>query len=213
VGDLIALVDGKGNSFTGKITSVGEDEVLARITCASYRPRPVPGLWVAQALPKGKKLADVLRWAVELEMDGVYLLETARSIPRVSSAELLERGGRILVSELKVSNSAWMPELEGPGGIEDLLDFSEDFSLRLLAWEQSTMPLSEVIGAHSGEIEAVIYAVGPEGGFSDNEASKLVEGGFRDINLGTTRMRTETAQAYLGSVLRYSLRQAAGAKA
>jgi 16S rRNA (uracil1498-N3)-methyltransferase len=39
----------------------------------------------------------------------------------------------------------------------------------------------------------VMLAVGPEGGFSDNDLSALRDAGFRDLALGPRVLRTETA--------------------
>ena len=205
-GDKVRLVDGRGNRLVGELTAVSDQEVRVKILETSVQDRPKPELWVAQAVPKGKKLGHVLRWAVELEMQGIYFLESVRSVPRISKGKLMERAKKILVSELKVSNCAWMPEVAGTARIDDLLRFSSGFPLKILAWEESTRDLHEAIRDLDPGIDRLIYAIGPEGGFSGDEARSLIDGGYVDVSLGKTRMRTETAQAYLGSILRFSFR-------
>jgi 16S rRNA (uracil1498-N3)-methyltransferase len=181
-----------------------------RILEGSYEEEAKPEIWVAQATPKGRKFGIVLRWAVELEMQGVYFLKTARTVPRISKARMLERSRKVLISELKVSDSSWMPTVEGPGSIDELIGFSSRFKTKLLAWEKSIRSLSEVLSRPKVEVGSVVYVIGPEGGFSDQEAESLVSAGFLDVGLGRTRMRTESAQAYLGSILRYMLRGTLG---
>ena len=47
--------------------------------------------------------------------------------------------------------------------------------------------------------------IGPEGGFSKEEASALIEKGIRPVSLGKTVLRTETAAIAALSMLIYGL--------
>ncbi|MBW3598082.1 MAG: RsmE family RNA methyltransferase, partial [Planctomycetes bacterium] len=51
------------------------------------------------------------------------------------------------------------------------------------------------------EHSAVFLAVGPEGGFTDEEASLALQAGWQAVNLGPRILRVETAAAALAAWL------------
>ena len=44
-----------------------------------------------------------------------------------------------------------------------------------------------------GDISSILIAVGPEGGFTDEEVELAVKSGFDVVSLGERRLRSETA--------------------
>jgi 16S rRNA (uracil1498-N3)-methyltransferase len=53
--------------------------------------------------------------------------------------------------------------------------------------------------------KVVALAVGPEGGFSDKEASLFLENDFKPFTIGDTILRTETAALYFAAAVRILL--------
>jgi len=51
-------------------------------------------------------------------------------------------------------------------------------------------------GYLEGNIESVMIAVGPEGGFSEDEANCFIDQGFKPLLLGVNILRTETAAIF-----------------
>ena len=54
--------------------------------------------------------------------------------------------------------------------------------------------------------ESLSIAIGPEGGFTDNEIEKLEEEGFISINCGGMIFRTDTMPIVILSMLNFSMR-------
>ena len=54
--------------------------------------------------------------------------------------------------------------------------------------------------------ESLSIAIGPEGGFTDNEIEKLEEEGFISINCGDMIFRTDTMPIVILSMLNFSMR-------
>ena len=52
----------------------------------------------------------------------------------------------------------------------------------------------------AGDLEALTIAVGPEGGWSDDEVARLTAGGARAAHLGPSVLRTEHAAAAAAAV-------------
>jgi len=66
-------------------------------------------------------------------------------------------------------------------------------SLRILLSEAETeATLKDVLQAHSSD-GAVILALGPEGGWTDEELNLFKEAGWISASLGSTILRAETA--------------------
>jgi 16S rRNA (uracil1498-N3)-methyltransferase len=51
----------------------------------------------------------------------------------------------------------------------------------------------------------VVLVVGPEGGFSPEEAALCVTAGFKPLTMGNTILRTETAALYASAAIRIIL--------
>jgi len=56
----------------------------------------------------------------------------------------------------------------------------------------------------------VVFSVGPERGWTDDEGRRLLEAGFRTVGLGDRILRTETAALVGATYLRGLLRMEAG---
>jgi 16S rRNA (uracil1498-N3)-methyltransferase len=53
--------------------------------------------------------------------------------------------------------------------------------------------------------DLVVFAVGPEGGFSSSEVFRFLEAGFKALVIGNTVLRTETAALYAAAAIRVIL--------
>ncbi len=72
---------------------------------------------------------------------------------------------------------------------------------KIFLWEKErTRSLKEALVHPSPSIYAL---VGPEGGFSEEEALQAQEAGFRPIRLGPRILRAETAGIVVASLLQY----------
>jgi len=93
--------------------------------------------------------------------------------------------------------------LPEPCSLRDWLQASPraDGTLRIVAsLEEGSRPLLETLNA-AGSLDEVIVAVGPAGDFSVAEYAQLRESGFKAVRLGANVLRTETAAAYILSVV------------
>jgi 16S rRNA (uracil1498-N3)-methyltransferase len=70
--------------------------------------------------------------------------------------------------------------------------------------ERSDAPSLRVALKHQAASEAVL-AIGPEGGWTDEERAAAVKGGFHEASLGQLILRTETAVIAALVVLSYAL--------
>ena len=74
--------------------------------------------------------------------------------------------------------------------------------LLLIPWEEGTQPIKEVLRSYPAA-ETIVVLIGPEGGFSLDEADLAREKGFHAVSLGPNILRTETAAVAVLSMIGY----------
>ena len=157
----------------------------------TVRPRPL--LAVAQALGKGRKVDDVVRVVTELGVDEITVVAAARSISRLDGAKAdraLDRWQAIARAASEQSRRVIRPDVRGPVSTAGAADDAGS----LLVAHPGGMPLPTALD-ELGAVDRLTLAVGPEGGWSDEEIAGLVAAGGCLVGLGPTVLRTEHAAA------------------
>jgi 16S rRNA (uracil1498-N3)-methyltransferase len=192
VGDGVEISDGGGRHASGDLMAGG---VRLRSDTSSV-PRPAPPMHVVHALPKGRKLDEVVRACVELGMDALLPVAADRSVRRpegARAAKAVVRWTAVARAACEQSRRTYRPSVSPIVAVTDLVVEHR----WLLAHPEATESLPEVLGegTPSGHGDPVTIAVGPEGGWSDAEVDHLVSAGARGVRLGPTVLRTEHAAA------------------
>jgi 16S rRNA (uracil1498-N3)-methyltransferase len=170
------------------VVRVGEPRAAARVT----RREVV----LLQGFAKGDKPEQVLRAAVALGASAVTFVRTERS---VAGAELrLERLRAVMLDAARQCGRGDLPTL---GGLVDFeASLGEARGLLLMLEPTAARSLVEVMRDVPRD-RALTLAVGPEGGFGDDEAAKLVAAGFEAVRLAPFVLRTELAAVAALSVV------------
>lgn len=159
-------------------------------------------LYLCQALPKGKKMDLIVRQAAELGIKAVLPFCSEHSIPRIQDADAAaqrqQRWESIVREARQQSGSDTDTIIHTPTDFQGILTFwdelkNEGVSAVGLLLHQDPLEKGTFHGYLNGSPDAVVLAVGPEGGFSDQEAALLVKNGFKPLLLGINVLRTETA--------------------
>lgn len=135
----------------------------------------------------------------ELGAEKVVPLITERSDAKWA-AERANRWARLARAASKQSLRAWAMELSEPIGLGDFLE-KEENSARLYG-DDSGWPLMEACSGFTGldSFDGAIV-IGPEGGLTPYEQSRLEISGFVPARLGHLRLRVETASvSFLAAV-------------
>lgn len=186
-GDAIELFDGNGFIGTAVIAAVRKHEVECRVTDLRQEPKPDTCLTLATAVPKGERFDWLVEKATELGVDRLIPLVTARSTvdPRGSK---LDRLRQTVIAACKQSRRARLLELTATRTWSEFLNEFGNGSL-YLAHPGTHVPLGEVIG----EERRLTFAIGPEGGFTQEEIQAAIARGGRMVSLGPNMLRIETA--------------------
>lgn len=137
------------------------------------------------ALLKGDKLAEVVRAATELGATRIQPLITRHSVPKEMGEGKLKRLKAIAKEAAKQSGRLRVPEVLPPIPLEAVPEVEQG----LLAHVGARALVREVLDPNRN----LSLAVGPEGGFAEEEVALLQERGFTPVSLGRRILRAETA--------------------
>jgi 16S rRNA (uracil1498-N3)-methyltransferase len=147
----------------------------------------------------------IVQKSTELGVATIIPLVTERTIVKIRDEEKrVSRWQKIAREAAMQSNRPDIPQI---GHIQSFSDFLQTLSpgprtLLLLPWEEGTEPMKNVLRQIPG-ITNVIVLIGPEGGFSVQEAEAAKERGFHLVSLGPNILRTETAAVAVLSMIVY----------
>lgn len=188
-GDIIQVIDGKGNFSNGRITDAHPKRCSVEIvdTQHEYCKRKS---WLHIAVAPTKNI-DRLEWflekATEIGIDEITPILCEHSERKVIKDDRLEK---VIVSAMKQSLKAYLPKLNPLTPLSELLKANfEGKKFVAHCYEQDKRQLkNEVAGSLSN-----LVLIGPEGDFSESEVSEAMAKGFIPVSLGESRLRTETA--------------------
>ncbi len=192
VGDEVMLFDGRGREATACIQTVDADAVV----CQAEPPRDVEPrrtrLVLMLAVPKGSKIDDCVRMATELGVDEVALMQTERTVPRWDPGRAqskIDRLTRIASEAAAQSERSDVPFIHSPEPCQVWLDRLPANTLGVVFGARTDARLDAL-----DEVpEQVWCAIGPEGGFTDQELEAFRSAGFAVVSLGNLVLRVETA--------------------
>lgn len=140
---------------------------------------------------------DRMEWAIEKCTE----LGAGRVIPLIArrteahlaaaAAKRVERWRRIALQAAEQSRRVSPPEISSPLKLKDAVALPGE--LRIVLSESETgVRLNDVVQSRSGDGD-VVLAIGPEGGWTEEELKLFQESGWISASLGGTILRAETA--------------------
>jgi 16S rRNA (uracil1498-N3)-methyltransferase len=145
------------------------------------------------ALLKGDKLSEVVRAATELGATRIQPLITRHSVPKEMGEGKLRRLKAIAKEAAKQSGRLRVPEVLPPIPLKAVPEVEQG----LVAHVGARALVREVLDLNRN----LSLAVGPEGGFAEEEVALLKERGFAPVSLGRRILRAETAATALLAIV------------
>lgn len=199
-GDELILFDGTGWEARARATRVEKGRVEAEMIDRREVSREPPlALDIAVAIPKGRRMEQMLRALAELGAREVFPILSVRGsvVPRPGAAA---RWHRVAVEAAKQCRRNVLLEVAEPTGISDLLSTMGEYALRILPHTDSAETLGDVIPQGTVPSPAIAL-IGPEGGFSPAEVGAAVAAGFLPVRLAPSTLRLETAACAVAAAL------------
>ena len=188
-GDPLRFVDGTGNLYESiiEIPDPKTCELQITGTTTNYLSRNYH-LHMAIAPTKS---TDRFEWflekATEIGVDEITPMICERSERKTIR---MDRSRKILLSSMKQSGRACLPQLNSPVDFSSLIRVPQN-GIKLIAHCQ--VEGNRHIGTLNRDNKEWLVLIGPEGDFSETEIKTARESGFQEVNLGDAVLRTETA--------------------
>lgn len=192
----VEIFDGNGKVWLATIVSLGKRETLAWLKESRRAERDAVDLILALALIKTSAFELALEKAVEIGVTRIAPFVASRS--NATAAGRHDRWLRIIIEAAKQSRRYYLPALDSPVTFEEVLSIQAPS--KILFAERGGGPLKSALFG-----SPVVYAVGPEGGWTDQELVAAKEHGFALVSLGAGILRAETAAIVGAALIRYEL--------
>ncbi len=203
-GDAVCLFNGDGHEYAARIEKIERRQVILEVVDVSSPQRELPlALEVAAPLPKADRAQFLVEKLTELGVASFVPLVSARSVvqPRETRLEKLRR--YVVEASKQCGRNVLMsvePMTEWPDYCRRTGSVGPKVFAHPGAHREDAQPLPDdarsVRGAH------LCLAVGPEGGFTEEEVVLALAAGWRCVDLGPRILRVETAALTL--VVAYS---------
>lgn len=194
VGDEVTLFDGSGKEFAATIEQIGRQSTSLSITDSQFIDRELPfELHLAVALPKGDRQQLLVEKVVELGVTSVTPLITQRGVAQPGT-KAMQRIGRWIVGASKQSRRNRLMQVTAPLTIDQF--FADDTSVpttKLIAHPSGQISLSSASKDMQLRDCRIQIAIGPEGGFTEDEVDSGKNSDATPVHLGQRILRIETA--------------------
>jgi len=190
-GDEILGTNGRGDEFKMVIKNIQPERVLVNVFEKREGQRePQHKLTLAPAVLKGNKLSLVVEAVTELGVSEIAPFLSARVVGKMGAVKG-QRLRAVAISGMKSALRTILPEIKPVVGIEGLIKKFSDFDQVVVAYEEErSKSLEQVLDT---KVKSVLLIIGPEGGFTKEEAGWMREAGAVLFILGPRRLRAETA--------------------
>jgi 16S rRNA (uracil1498-N3)-methyltransferase len=189
-GDRVYLFNGDGRQYLAAVIEASKRNVRLEVEAVEEPQRELGfRLEVAAPLPRGDRGQFLVEKLTELGVTDFVPLRTTRSVVHPKDIDKLRR--HVIEASKQCGRNVLMrvaPVIEW----KEYAPRNELASMRLLAHPGG----EEMI---TGRGEDMVYAVGPEGGFTEDEVMLARQAGWRVVSLGNRILRVETAALAMAS--------------
>ncbi len=196
-GERISVCSAGGRLYECELTDFGEGFVTAAIREETEcRAEPPYRVRLFQAVSKGDKMETIVQKAVECGVGAVTPFESRNCVARWDRdpEKKRERLCRIAAEAAKQSRRGLVPPVTPVISFHEAVREAAEDELALFCYEGGgTRPIGECL---TGALRTVSLIVGPEGGFTGEEAREASEAGLILCGLGPRILRCETAPVF-----------------
>lgn len=193
VGDTIHVTDGAGQLLHCEITDMAKEECIAQI---KETEKIAPRSYELAVAVCPTKHASRIEWAVEKMVEiGVHhiiILQTARTERSNYKPRRLDK---IALSAMKQSKNLYLPKMDYDVSWQELINMD----LADHNYIAHCADVESYLGRMINKNGRYLIAIGPEGDFTGEEVQLALDHDWKEVNLGISRLRTETAAVVAAS--------------
>ncbi|WP_321329264.1 16S rRNA (uracil(1498)-N(3))-methyltransferase [uncultured Ilyobacter sp.] len=197
-GDKLRVVDGEYEYFC-TVVILEKKEITAEINeKKSDEYSSAIKIDAALGILKNDKMDLVIQKLTEIGINKIIPTITKRTIVKLK--EKKSKWDTVSKEALKQCQGVRLMEISEPRKLSEI-EFS-DYDLVLLPYEcAENTRIKDVLNKSEKTPEKILYLIGSEGGFSEEEVAYLQENNAKVVTLGKRILRAETAAIVVGGVL------------
>ncbi len=188
VGDQLFITDGKGTRIEAEIEEISRNHTKLQKLSSIKAPTPKKHVHLLISPPKSKSRWEwLLEKTVEIGVSSIIPVLTKRSERKKINQE---RAQKVIRSAALQSLRLYHPSILDMRPLNAVLaGLSAPADTLLCHYDESNAHISDMELNHTD----CYVLVGPEGDFTEDECHSTRSHGFRQTNISTHRLRTETA--------------------
>jgi len=196
VGDELVVGVCGGRIGRGRVRLISDEALELEVTL-DHDPPPPLDVTLILAVPRPKVLNRVIASATSMGIKQIHLINAWRveksywSSPRMTEENLRLQS----ILGLEQARDTVLPSIALHRFFRRFVESWPSTTRAFVAHPPARLPLPRGVG------EPVTLAIGPEGGFIDEEIASLERAGFETVTIGERILRVETAVAWAISML------------
>lgn len=199
VGNIISVIDGKGNLYKAEIETIKTNKISAKIKELVHQEKEHNyNLHLVIAPTKNIERTElIIEKAIEIGVDIISPIICDRSERKTIN---IERFNKIAIAAIKQSYKTKLPLINPLISFNNFIKQVDNSDQKFIAHcktDASKSFLSNQIIKNS----SYTLLIGPEGDFSEEEINKAQRSGYFSVSLSKYRLRTETAAILAVSII------------
>lgn len=209
VGDPVVVFDGRGREWLTECSIAAKTATVLRIRETRPALMRAATITLAQALPKGATMDEIVRQATEVGVARIVPILSERTQVQLDgerAEKKVEKWRVTAIEAAKQCGNPWLPEIAPVQSLAEFLRAEDPGRLRLIASLQPQATslrraLEQFRAQRSDPASNAVWLIGPEGDFSPSEYDAAREAGYLPVTLGKLVLRSDTAALYALSIL------------
>lgn len=199
-GDHVEIFNGAGKLYEAVIKNVSRREVIAGILSESFTEREKLSVAAAFCPPKGKRTLAAVEQMTELGVNRLIPLKSERSVAEGGD---IDKWQQRAIEACKQCQRLYVPEVSELLSLEAVAEeFSGWDKVFLASLSADSLKNRDIVPLipDSGKI---LWLIGPEGGFTEEEEDFLVEKGAVRVCFSGNVLRIATAAVFCVGLTRF----------
>ena len=201
IGDKVCVFDQSGCEWDAEIVAKKKRSVdVALLNCLRPDVESPVHITLLQSISKNKRMDIVMQKATELGVHSIVPMLSNNTVVRLNAKNTprkMSHWKKITISASEQSGRVRLPEILEPRELKQNL---------LSEYKQELGFFLDTTGTDNFNAEKatnITLAIGPEGGFSNDEKTMAEKSGYKIVKTGPRLLRTETAPIMALSILQY----------
>lgn len=206
-GSFITLFNGTGMAWNGPLIEANPKNAVIKIENSFQISIPPCKITLAQAMPKAKGMEQIIQRATEIGISKIIPLKTSRTELKLDGErqeKRIERWHTTAIEASKQSGNLLVPEITEIQSLKEFLgsiNATKDCLKLIASLEDDAQSFKNCL--KDSIPTSIIWLIGPEGDFTDDEYQMARQSGFLPITLAKNVLRIETAVIYALSITDY----------